>query len=287
MKDLSSKKIRRKFAAAAKTYDEAAVLQREVADRLIERFQYIKKIPDVVLDVGCGTGYCTRALAKLYPDAFVTGFDIAVPMLSRAKEQGSSSLEYLSADAHVIPFKDKSVDFIVSNLALQWCDQTIVFNEFARILKPEGVVMFTTFGPGTLTELREAWSQVDDFQHVHHFADMHNLGDELLKCRLAEPVMDNETITLTYKNVGDMMKDLREIGANNAVEQQFKGLTGKDRFSRFKEAYKNMALEMDFEGRIPASYEIIYGQAWGPIKSSPEQVVHKKIIPVKTQYKPG
>lgn len=288
MKYLNSKKLRRKFSAAAQTYDDAAVLQREVADRLLERFEFIKDIPDVILDTGCGTGYCTRVLNKIYPKAFITGFDIAYPMLKLAKE--GDQIEYFSADAHLIPVKSNSIDLIISNLVLQWCDQRTVFNEFARILKPGGLLMFTTFGPDTLIELREAWGKVDNYQHVHDFTDMHNIGDALLQCGLAEPVMDKETITLTYENVSKMIKDLRNIGASNAIKGQFKGLTGKDKFARFTEAYKSMAMDMSYQGKIPASYEIIYGQAWGSENFSAsqlsDQVSHKKIISIQVQHKP-
>jgi len=282
--DLNSKTLRRKFAAAAKSYDEAAVLQREVADRMLERLQYIKKIPDLILDAGCGTGYCANEIQKIYPESYVCGFDIAFPMLDLANGsngRNENHLGFFAADTHLIPVRSKSVDLIVSNLVLQWCDSKAVFNEFSRILKPGGLLMFTTFGPDTLYELREAWSKVDTNQHVHDFIDMHNLGDELVSSGMADPVMDKETLKLTYKDVSDMVNDLRNIGANNAVSRQFSGLTGKDKFARFKKAYSDMAEE----GRIPASYEVIYGQAWGTDKPGVYQVEHKKIIPVKTQYK--
>lgn len=281
MKYLNSKTLRRKFAAAAGTYDDAAVLQREVADRLLERLEYIKQAPEVIVDIGCGTGYCVDALNKIYPQAFIAGFDIAHPMLQQAKNTNGCSV-YFSADAHLIPVKSKSVDLVISNLALQWCDQKIVFKEVARILKPGGLVMFTTFGPDTLKELRQAWAEVDDYPHVHEFVDMHNLGDDLLHSGLAEPVMDKEIITLTYENVSDMLKDLRNIGANNAVAKQFAGLTGKDRFLRFTTAYESMRIA----SRIPASYEIIYGQAWGVEGFAASEVSYKKIIPVQVQRKP-
>jgi len=262
MNKLNSKKLRRSFASAAKTYDEAAVLQREVADRLLERLDYIKQVPQVILDVGCGTGYSTRLLAKKYPQAFVAGFDITHPMLIRANNKRRwfrRGPAYATADAHTIPIKSNSVDLIFSNLALQWCDQASVFNEFARVLKPGGLVMFTTFGPDTLMELRMAWASVDDYPHVHDFLDMHNIGDDLVHGKLSEPVMDKEMITLTYQTVAGMLKDLRQIGANNAVKNRFAGLTGKHRFARFTDAYKKLAVD----NRIPASYEIVYGQAWG------------------------
>ncbi|MFV1993264.1 MAG: malonyl-ACP O-methyltransferase BioC [Acidiferrobacterales bacterium] len=264
MLQLNSKKLRRRFASAAKTYDEAAVLQREVADRLLERLEYIKQVPQVILDVGCGTGYCTRLLAKKYPQAFVAGFDITHPMLIRANNKRRwfrRGPAYVTADAHIIPVKSNSVDLIFSNLVLQWCDQASVFNEFARVLKPGGLVMFSTFGPDTLMELRMAWASVDDNQHVHDFLDMHNIGDDLVHVKLSEPVMDKETIILTYQTVAGMLKDLRQIGANNAVKNRFTGLTGKNRFASFTDAYKKLAVA----NLIPASYEIIYGQAWGPV----------------------
>lgn len=290
MKYLNSKKLRRKFAAAAGTYDEAAVLQREVADRMLERLAFFKMAPGVILDIGCGTGYCTSVLQKLYPDAYVMGFDVAYPMLKQAeavKHTAGGNSGFFSADAHLIPVKSNQVDLVISNLVLQWCDPKSVFSEIERVLKPGGLVMFTTFGPDTLSELREAWSRVDDHQHVHDFIDMHNLGDDLLQSGLAEPVMDKEIITMTYKDVMGMIKDLRGIGANNAVKAQFTGLTGKDRFARFEQSYKSIAKETEFQGRIPASYEIIYGHAWGSNRPVENQASQKKIIPIKPLNKPG
>ncbi len=284
MQQLNTKKLRRSFASAAKTYDEAAVLQREVADRLLERLDYIKQVPQVILDVGCGTGYSARLLAKKYPQAFVAGFDITHPMLIRANNKRRwfrRGPAYAAADAHTIPVKSNSVDLIFSNLVLQWCDQVTVFKEFARVLKPGGLVMFTTFGPDTLMELRMAWASVDDYQHVHEFLDMHNIGDDLVHVNLSEPVMDKETITLTYKTVSSMLKDLRQIGANNAVKNRFTGLTGKNRFARFTDAYKKSAVA----NLIPASYEIVYGQAWGPTDKTDiigKDTSSKDVIPIQS-----
>ena len=285
MQLLNTKKLRRSFASAAKTYDEAAVLQREVADRLLERLDYIKQAPRVILDAGCGTGYCARVLHKIYPKAFVAGFDITHPMLIRASNKRRwfhRRPAYATADAHAIPVKSNSVDLIISNLVLQWCDQASVFDEFARILKPGGLLMFTTFGTDTLIELKTAWASVDDYQHVHDFPDMHNIGDDLLHGKLSEPVMDKETITLTYQTVSDMLKDLRQIGANNAVQNRFTGLTGKNRFARFTGAYEKLAVD----NRIPASYEIVYGQAWGPTVPAGKHTTPKDVIPIQSFQHP-
>lgn len=263
---LDRRRLRASFERAAETYDEVAVLQRAIADRLLERLDVVKLQPAVVLDTGCGTGYVTRALARRYPCAQRIALDIAESMVRHTRRGFGWRRLFLRPPLHVcaaaeaLPLASASVDMIVSNLALQWCDAPAAFAEFRRVLRPGGLLTFTTFGPDTLTELRRAWQAVDDRPHVHGFFDMHDLGDMLVHEGFADPVLDVERLTLTYGDVMEVLRDLKRLGAHNAAVQRARGLTGKRQFARFRAAYEARRLD----GRIPATYETVYGHAWAP-----------------------
>jgi malonyl-CoA O-methyltransferase len=245
---------------AAATYDAAAVLQREIAERMLERLDLIKCRPRRILDVGCGTGHCSRALERRYRRARIIGVDIAYAMAraGQMRTRWRNRQRFVCADAEALPLADGSVDMVVSNLTLQWCDPDAVLREFARVLRPGGVVMFTSFGPDTLCELRAAWQTVDERPHVHAFLDMHDLGDAVLRAGLADPVMDVEHFTLTYPDVLTLLRDLKNLGAHNVIRTRNRGLTGKRSFAGFRSAYEAQARD----GLIPATYEAVYGHAW-------------------------
>lgn len=260
---IDKRRARRAFEAAAAGYDRAAVLQREIADRLLERLDYVRLTPDRVLDLGCGTGYAIQSLFRRYRRARVIALDFALPMLHQARRRGGwlRRPQCLCADAEHLPLADGCVDLILSSTTLQWClDPEGTFRECLRVLRPGGLLMFTTFGPDTLKELRAAWSEVDGYTHVSPFPDMHDLGDALVRARFADPVMDAERLTLTYDRLADLMADLRGIGARNATGQRPRGLTGPRRLAALEAAYETHRRE----GRLPASYEVVYGHAWVP-----------------------
>ncbi len=261
---LDKQQVRAAFERAAATYDEAAVLQRQVGDQMLERLDIMRIAPRVILDLGSGTGYCTRALADKYPRARVLALDIAHGMLARTrpKRRWFKRSSSICADAELLPLADDSVDLLFSNLLLQWCNPQRLFAECLRVLRPGGVLMFSTFGPDTLRELRDAWRAVDDGVHVHDFVDMHDLGDVLVHAGFAEPVMDTDHYTLTYANVVDVLRDLKALGAHNAAHARRHGLTGKRRFGEFRQAYETLR---DADGRIPSTYEVSYGHAWAPV----------------------
>lgn len=262
---LDPKQVRRAFDNAAQAYDEAAVLQREVADRLLERLDYMNIAPAHILDLGAGTGYCSRGLADKYPKAKIYAVDIAAAMMQYARQsipwlrKLKKRDQFIVSDANQLAFADNSMDVIFSNLTLQWCPQLErVFNEFRRILKPGGMLLFSTFGPDTLKELRQSWARVDGHVHVNQFIDLHHVGDAMLGAGLADPVMDMEMITLTYKNVKTIMKDLKQIGAHNVNAGRSKGLTGKGRFRKLEQEYESYR----HNEILPVTYEVIYGNAW-------------------------
>lgn len=263
---LDKRGLRASFENAAYTYDAAAVLQREIADRLIARLDVVQLSPKFIVDIGCGTGYDMRQLSKRYPRARVVGIDIAESMVRRAHRNRNlwnrliSRESFFCGDAEYLPFASASVDMVVSNLTLQWCDPLVVFTEARRIMRPGGLLMFTTFGPDTLLELRTAWRAADEGTHVHGFIDMHDLGDMLVHAGFSDPVMDMERFTLTYEDVNAMMHDLKQLGAHNVALARARGLTGKGRFARFRAAYEAQSRD----GKIPATYEAVYGHAWIP-----------------------
>jgi malonyl-CoA O-methyltransferase len=172
--------------------------------------------------------------------------------------------ERVCADAQVLPLKDVSVDLIVSNLMLQWCDPDAVFAEFRRVLRPQGLLSFSALGPDTLRELRSAWQQVDAHSHVHQFIDMHDLGDALVRNGFAAPVLDVERITLQYLDVRKVAADLKATGAHNSTAARARGLTTPRKFAAMQAAYEQFRQD----GRLPATYEVVFAHAWVPAQSA-------------------
>lgn len=252
---------RRSFESAAAAYDQAAALQQEVGQRLTQRLDLVKMQPDRILDLGSGTGHCIPDLFARYKKAQVVALDIALPMLEHARKRGRwlRRPRCICADAERLPFADSSFDLVFSNLMLQWCvELETVFAELQRVLRPGGLLLFTSFGPDTLSELRGSWQQVDGYSHVNAFPDMHDVGDALVRARFADPVMDVERITVTYPDVWKLMRELKQIGAHNVTAGRPRGLTGKARMQRLVGAYE----QYRSQGVLPASYEIVNGHAW-------------------------
>jgi malonyl-CoA O-methyltransferase len=252
---------RRSFEHAAAGYDQAAALQREVAQRLLQRLELVKIQPRRVLDLGCGTGQCIPDLMSRYKSAELVALDIAAPMLVRARQRGRwlRKPRCVCGDAECLPLADASFDLIFSNLMLQWCiDLDTVFAELQRVLRPGGLLLFTSFGPDTLHELRESWAQVDGYNHVNVFQDMHDVGDALVRARFLDSVMDVERITVTYPDVWQLMRELKQIGAQNVTAGRPRGLTGKAHMQSLVQAYEGFRQA----GVLPASYEIVNGHAW-------------------------
>lgn len=261
--DLDLARVRRSFGRSARDYDATAVLQARVRGELLERLDLVRLEPAAVLDLGAGTGHAARALKRRYGMSHVIAVDLAEGMLREARRQQAllRRFQRVCGQAAALPLREASVDLVFSNLMLQWCqDPATVFGECRRVLKPGGLLTFSTFGPDTLFELRDAWAAADGHTHVNRFIDMHDLGDALVRAGLAEPVLDVECFTLTYAEVRDLMRDLKTLGAHNATAGRPRGLTGKGALARMTAAYE--ALRHD--GRLPATYEVVYGQAWCP-----------------------
>jgi malonyl-CoA O-methyltransferase len=278
---LDAASVRRAFERAAPTYDAAAVLQREIGQRMAERLAIVKLLPAAILDAGCGTGEGLAELGARFPAAFLVGLDFALAMLAVAQRrplqsdpaQGSILRRLLGAkprgdrqalvcaDARRVPLAAGTFDLVWSNLALHWIDDpAAAFAELHRVLRVGGLLMFTAFGPDTLLELRSAFAGVDRATHVGRFVDMHDLGDMLVATGFAEPVMDMEKLTLTYADAKALMRDLKATGERNATAGRPRGLTGRQRWQRVLDALERFRRD----GRLPATFEIIYGHAWKP-----------------------
>ena len=273
---------RRAFDAAAATYDDVAQLQYEIGDRMLERLDYIRLQPRRILDLGAGTGKYSHALLKRYRKAGVVALDIAPAMLAQVQSRGGwlRKPACVCADAEDLPFADDSFELIFSNLMLQWCtDLAGTLAELRRVLAPGGLLMFTTFGPDTLMELRASWESADGHTHVNRFRDLHDIGDLLVRTRWADPVMDAERLTVTYRQLRRLMQDLKQIGAHNVTAGRPRGLTGRQRWRAFSEAYERYRSH----DVLPASYEVVYGHAWSPLN---KHTAHGNEVPLATLAQP-
>jgi malonyl-CoA O-methyltransferase len=264
---LDRRAVARAFDRASAGYDAAAALQEGVRNELLARLAELPVQPRAVLDLGAGTGHASRALKRRYPQALVAAVDIAPGMLERAREQSRwlRRFERIRADAYALPFRDAAFDLVFSSLMLQWCDDLdAVFAEIARVIAPGGLLLFSTFGPGTLAELRGAWDASEPASerassHVNHFFDPHALGSALMHAGFAEPVLDVDRIVLRYPDTMALMRELKAIGAHNVTRGRARGLTGRRRLAAMSEAYE--ALRRD--GSLPATWEVIHASAWG------------------------
>jgi malonyl-CoA O-methyltransferase len=262
--------VRRHFGRAAKSYEQHDVLQREVQVALLERLDFYTGTPQRVVDVGAGTGRGTALLKQRYSKAEVIAIDLALPMLRAAKQHSSWRRPFarVCAEATALPLADHSVDVLHSNLCFQWIDDLpALFGECVRLLKPGGLLVFSSFGPDTLKELRAAWAEADQQPHVGRFLDMHDVGDAMLSAGLRDPVLDVFRYTLTYSEPRKLLEELQGLGATNADRTQLRGLTGKARYRRMLAAYDTMRAD----GRIPATWEVVSAHAWGPPVGQPRR----------------
>lgn len=281
------RQVRRAFSRAAHHYDDAATLQREVAARLLDSLDYFDerasreaqgskpRTPQVVLDVGCGPGHAAAQMQQRWPRAQVIALDLALPMLLEAKRHSGGWRPFkqrpqaLCADARALPLADGSVDVLFSNLCLQWVeDLPAVFAGFRRVLKPDGLMVLSTFGPDTLWELREAFGHADSAPHVSPFASIAQFGDALIAAGFKDPVLDRDEFRLQHVALSDLMRELRTLGATNALSTRRRSLTGRARFARAAEGYEPLRQD----GKLPATWEVITAHAWGPPPGAPIRV---------------
>ena len=206
-------------------------------------------------------------------------------MLKASKIRNNlDNIFHINSDMEYLPFQDNSIDLIFANLSFQWSfDLKQTISECHRILKPNGLLIFTTLGTSTLWELRTSWHKVNpNYHHTNKFLDMHNLGDGLMKSEFSSPILETKNITLTYSKMIDIFHDLKNIGANTIVDnnQRKKSLLGKTEFQNIQQEYEKYKVNNKF----PASYEIIYAHTWKlPAKDKPKSKypeVSETLVPV-------
>ena len=252
--------ILKSFNSKATQYEQNAVLQKEVLSRLLERLEDECQIdqkfkPQRVLDLGCGTGWAIPELLKLFDNVKISALDFSKNMLSHVPQ--NKQVTTVLNDVHDLPFEDNTMDVIFSNMLIHWCNEKDVFSECMRVLKPGGLIIMSALGETSLVELKQAWLSVDKQAHVHDFPALHNMGDDLLKLGFEEVVVNAEIITLTYKDVVSLMKDIKASGGHNVNENRRKSLMPRSQLKQLSDAYD----EFRDNNRLPASYEIVYLRA--------------------------
>lgn len=254
MTGLSLSAVRRQFDRRAPRAADADYLHREVEQRMMDRLDPVRVSPASILDAGCGAGAGLAILSERYPQALVVGADLSFAMADRACREHSERV--VSADLQALPFANSRLDLVWSNLALHWCpDPGVVLAEWSRVLRADGLVMFSAYGVDSFKELRRlGWS-------TQRFPDMHDLGDALIRTGFSAPVMDTEPLTLTWRDPNRAWADLRALGGH-ALEARSQGLRGRIRKQQWLDALVQGAEDAQDPGTFSVTIELIYGHAW-------------------------
>ncbi len=253
---LDPSRIRRAFARAATDFDRNDFLHREIRERLLERLLALTADPAWIVDLGAGTGGALPGLQSRFPDAHIASIDSSPAMLAvnYKAQQG------ICADAACLPLADNCADMVISNLMLHHCpDPATVLSEARRVLSARGLLLLTTFGRNSLNELGRAWATADQFAHIAPFFSIQDLGNLLTATGFTEPVLDCQTLTITYDTLAGMMSDLRNAGSTNATDGRQHGLTGRGTWQQLSAAYDQLR---EPDGKLPVTLEIIFSLAW-------------------------
>ena len=258
--------VRRRFDRAAATFESADFVHKVTREGLLARIEPMAVEARTVVDLGAATGSATPALRKRFRRSHIVAVDLSAAMLeqTRSKKSWFTRMSALQADAAAIPLADNSVDVVFANLLLPWLnDPPGAFVEINRVLREEGLFVFSTLGPDSLLALRKAWRTVDDDEHVNRFADMHNIGDALVRSGLRDPVLDVDRLSVTYENPRALFRDLTGAGARNSLAGRRRSLTGKRRYAAMTRAL----LASESGEPLTLDLEIVYGHCWaGPVR---------------------
>ena len=257
------------FSRAAESYDSVAKFQREVGKRLLAHLDMVPTLPDRLLDLGCGTGFFQSDLSARYPEATYIGLDLAPGMIEYARTRSMGHGLWIVGDAESLPLASQSVDVVFSSLAVQWCHNPEWFlAELARVLKPGGRCVFTTLGPDTLRELRQSWAAADSYQHVNDFLPAEALiaaGEQRPRLVLFDIsgflrgiglILSTERHCMQYQRVGELLAELKSLGAHNMNRRRPAGLTSRKTLQGMLQAYESWRVD----GLLPATYDVIYGE---------------------------
>lgn len=257
-------------------YDNYAVLQREIADRLMDRLLYFREPPKRILEIACSTGYLTQKMALQYPDAQITAIDISSEMIHIAQHKQLKNVEFVVQDIFESAFRAGQFDAIVFNLFPEnHQDLQRLLERCYAWLAVDGVLMFSTFGVDTLKEMRAAFAAVDEYAHVNEFIDMHLIGDLLLKIGFFQPVMNAEWVTLTYRNLHMFWEDLRGVGSYLYDDRKRLGLLTPRQFKVVEATYDTLKVD----DLYPATYEISFGMA----QKSAQQVMKDGVAKISVE----
>lgn len=279
------KEICNAFNTHAKTYEQSAKVQHEIGIRLFERLQYIKIQPRYILDIGCGPGIFLQQLKALYPKAHIIGLDLAYSMLeiAKSKQTWRKKWSLVNADMTVLPFATGQFDLIFANQVIHWSlPLAKVIRELNRVLNTQGCLMFSTLGPDTFLELRQAFAAVDTYAHTNDFADMHDIGDILLREYFLDPVVDMEMLTAHYATLPQLLQALKKQGVRNINATRNRGLTGKQSWNKFEHGMHALQTQ---QGKFPLTYEVVYGHAWKGEQRRTEHGIETSISIAKLKKK--
>jgi malonyl-CoA O-methyltransferase len=272
-----------RFDQAARSFHSASFIHDEARQRLLERLEHLKVGSGTFVDLGAALGQTAAELERQFPDARVVALDTSLPMLENCV---AGEFTRMVADASMLPFASGSIDLLVANMVLPWMQPETLFAEARRVLKPDGLLLFSTLGPDSLIELRRAWARADDAIHVHAFFDVQMLGDLVVRAGLEEPVLDVDRLRVSYGELSTAIRDLRACGATNTAAGRRRGLTGRGRWQRFAEALWQDRNEGG-QGRLSLTIELIFGQAFGARRPAGAGPGSEVVVPVEALGRRG
>ena len=264
--------VRMRFDKCVELFNEHDFFHKYCRKNLFDRLAPIKICPKIILNIGSATGSGSNILSRNYKDSQVYNIDLSFGMLKKSHLKENKRIKHIQAEASALPFNDNSIDLIFSNLCMPWLnDLHFFFKEIKRVMKKNGLFIFSTLGPDSLLALKKAWAEVDNFSHINNYIDMHIIGDQLLNVGLLDPVLDSERMIIKYKDVSSLERDLTHTGARNALTARENSLTGRKKYEKFSKKL----FPCNSSEKLNIEMEIIYGHAWGrePAPSQNEHVI--------------
>lgn len=250
---LTRQRVRESFDRAVASYDEAAIVQRQVCQLLLDQFRPSTR-PDSILDAGCGTGYGIGLLQQRWPAAEIIAIDFAPAMLAAARQRTDLCI---AADIEALPCRDASCSIWWSNLTVQWCDPVAVCQEAHRVLRPHGDLALSTLGPATFAELREAFASIDHHRHTISFSEPEAIAGALRRAGFAGVRLHRQTVSQHYPDLASLLRAVKDIGANSVGDGARSGMLGRRAWQRVQAAYER---HRSSDG-LPARYDVILAYA--------------------------